>query len=69
MRKYNNNPEIWKYFTDLFDYLPPTTVVEKGVIIFINTKIFRLHGGLSPNIDSLDHIRLIDRVQEVPHDG
>lgn len=31
MRKYNNNPLIWKYFTDLFDYLPLTAVVENKV--------------------------------------
>jgi serine/threonine-protein phosphatase 2A catalytic subunit len=61
MRKYNNNPQIWKYFTDLFDYLPLTAVVENS--------IFCLHGGLSPAIDSLDHIRMIDRFQEVPHEG
>jgi hypothetical protein len=48
-------------YTDLFDYLPLTAVVEN--------KIFCLHGGLSPSIDTLDHIRTIDRVQEVPHEG
>jgi serine/threonine-protein phosphatase 2A catalytic subunit len=61
MRKYNNNPQIWKYFTDLFDYLPLTAVVENS--------IFCLHGGLSPAIDCLDHIKMIDRFLEVPHDG
>ena len=60
LRKYNN-PEIWKYFTDLFDFLPLTCVVEN--------KIFCLHGGLSPDIDSLDGVRMIDRFQEVPHEG
>ena len=24
---------------------------------------------MSPHIDTLDHIRKLDRVQEVPHDG
>ena len=28
-----------------------------------------VHGGLSPLIESVDKIRLIDRKQEVPHDG
>ncbi len=46
---------------DLFDYLPLTGLVEG--------QIFCLHGGLSPNIESLDHIRSMDRVQEVPHEG
>ncbi|MGH0160193.1 UNVERIFIED_CONTAM: hypothetical protein FKN15_038966 [Acipenser sinensis] len=32
-------------------------------------KIFCLHGGLSPSIDTLDHIRALDRLQEVPHEG
>lgn len=51
----------WKYFTDLFDFLPLTALIEK--------QIFCLHGGLSPSIDTLDHIMNLDRVQEVPHEG
>ena len=31
-------------------------------------QIFCLHGGLSPSIDTLDHIRALDRIQEVPHE-
>ena len=51
---------MWKYFTDLFDYLPLTALVD--------SQIFCLHGGLSPSIDTLDHIRALDRLQEVPHE-
>ena len=60
LRKYGN-PNVWKYFTDLFDYLPLTALVEG--------QIFCLHGGLSPSIDTLDHIRSLDRFQDVPHEG
>eukprot|EP00416_Gambierdiscus_australes_P032798 CAMPEP_0171091218 /NCGR_PEP_ID=MMETSP0766_2-20121228/32299_1 /TAXON_ID=439317 /ORGANISM="Gambierdiscus australes, Strain CAWD 149" /LENGTH=314 /DNA_ID=CAMNT_0011549293 /DNA_START=88 /DNA_END=1032 /DNA_ORIENTATION=- len=59
-RKYNSQ-SAWKYFTDLFDYLPLTALVEN--------KVFTQHGGLSPNIEVLDDVRKIDRVQEVPHEG
>lgn len=52
---------MWKYFTDLFDYLPLTATVEG--------RVFCLHGGLSPTLDTLDHVRALDRVQEVPHEG
>ncbi|CAM4740554.1 unnamed protein product [Rotaria magnacalcarata] len=60
LRKYGN-ANVWKYFTDLFDYLPLTAIVDN--------QIFCLHGGLSPSIDTLDHIRALDRIQEVPHEG
>uniref|UniRef100_A0A7G3B0U1 Serine/threonine-protein phosphatase n=1 Tax=Lutzomyia longipalpis TaxID=7200 RepID=A0A7G3B0U1_LUTLO len=60
LRKYGN-ANVWKFFTDLFDYLPLTALVDG--------QIFCLHGGLSPSIDSLDHIRALDRLQEVPHEG
>ncbi|KAL2552287.1 Serine/threonine-protein phosphatase PP2A-4 catalytic subunit [Forsythia ovata] len=52
---------VWKTFTDLFDYFPLTALVE--------SEIFFLHGGLSPSVETLDNIRNFDRVQEVPHEG
>jgi len=60
MRKYGN-ASVWKYFTDLFDYLPVTALIESQILC--------LHGGLSPSIDSLDYVRQLDRIQEVPHEG
>ena len=37
-------------------------------LFFFYLQIFCLHGGLSPSIDTLDHIRSLDRLQEVPHE-
>jgi serine/threonine-protein phosphatase 2A catalytic subunit len=56
LRKYGN-ANVWKYFTDLFDYLPLTALIEN--------QVFCLHGGLSPSLDTLDNIRALDRIQEV----
>ncbi|XP_074083542.1 serine/threonine-protein phosphatase 2A catalytic subunit beta isoform-like isoform X1 [Macrotis lagotis] len=59
-KKYGN-ANVWKYFTDLFDYFPLTALV--------GSRIFCVHGGLSPSIDTLDHIRSLDRIKEVPMSG
>lgn len=52
LRKYGS-ANVWKYFTDLFDFLPLTALIEN--------QIFCLHGGLSPSIDTLDQVRSLDR--------
>jgi len=60
LRKYGS-VNVWRYCTEIFDYLSLSALID-------NT-IFCVHGGLSPSITSIDQIRLIDRKQEVPHDG
>ncbi|KAL4839052.1 hypothetical protein H8958_008323 [Nasalis larvatus] len=52
---------VWRYCTEIFDYLSLSAIIDG--------KIFCVHGGLSPSIQTLDQIRTIDRKQEVPHDG
>ncbi|EAN95876.1 putative protein phosphatase 4 catalytic subunit [Trypanosoma cruzi] len=59
-RKYGS-ANVWRFCTDLFDYMPLLALVEEDVLC--------VHGGLSPDINTLDEIRVLDRKQEVPHEG
>lgn len=59
-RKYENS-NVWRYCTDLFDFLPLAALIDN--------RIFVVHGGLSPNATKLADIKYIDRRQEVPHEG
>lgn len=60
LRKYGS-ANVWRYCTDIFDYL--------SLAALIDNRMFCVHGGLSPTVKTLDEIRIIDRKQEVPHDG
>lgn len=60
MRKYGS-VNVWRYCTEIFDYLPLAAIIDE--------KIFCVHGGLSPTINTLDEVKQLDRKQEVPHDG
>lgn len=60
LRKYGT-ATVWTYCTDVFDYL--------SIAAIIDGETFCVHGGLSPSIQCIDHIRALDRIQEVPHDG
>ncbi|CCW68572.1 unnamed protein product [Phytomonas sp. Hart1] len=59
-RKYGS-ANVWRLCTELFDYMPLATVIEQD--------IFCVHGGLSPVIQTIDEVYVLDRKQEVPHDG
>ncbi|KXN71364.1 Metallo-dependent phosphatase [Conidiobolus coronatus NRRL 28638] len=52
---------VWKYCCDVFDYISLSAIIDN--------KIICVHGGLSPNISTVQQIRCIDRKQEVPHEG
>jgi serine/threonine-protein phosphatase 4 catalytic subunit len=60
LRKYGS-VNVWRYCTEIFDYLSLSALIEDRILC--------VHGGLSPSINTLDQIRVIDRKQEVPHDG
>ncbi|CDZ96405.1 phospho protein phosphatase ppz [Phaffia rhodozyma] len=55
------NIKIWKGFIDVFNTLPIAAIVA--------SKIFCVHGGLSPSLTSMDDIRKIQRPTDVPDYG
>lgn len=62
-RRYNI--KLWKTFTDCFNCLPVAAIVDE--------KIFCMHGGLSPELNSMEQIKSIVRPTDVPgkkkHEG
>ncbi|KAG7877296.1 hypothetical protein KL938_004052 [Ogataea parapolymorpha] len=61
LTKYGNQSQIWSIFTDIFDYLILAAIIDSN--------LFCVHGGLSPNVQTIDSILVIDRFKEIPHDG
>lgn len=60
LRKYGS-ANAWKYCTEVFDHMALGCVIDG--------RVFCVHGGLSKEISTLDQIRLIDRITEIPHEG
>ncbi|CAK9439980.1 uncharacterized protein LODBEIA_P40800 [Lodderomyces beijingensis] len=54
-------PKLWKNFVDVFNSLP--------IAATINEKIFCVHGGLSPELESFKQIEDIKRPTDVPDRG
>lgn len=59
-QKYGN-ANAWKYCCQVFDFLTLAAVIDG--------KVLCVHGGLSPDVRTLDQIRTIRRDQEIPHEG
>lgn len=53
--------KLWKTFGDVFNYLP--------VCALVDDRILCMHGGLSPELRSMDQIRELKRPAEVPDSG
>ncbi|RRT85640.1 hypothetical protein GW17_00008668 [Ensete ventricosum] len=52
---------LWRLFTDCFNCLPVAAIVDD--------KIFCMHGGLSPELQTMDQVREIERPVDVPDQG
>jgi serine/threonine-protein phosphatase PP1 catalytic subunit len=48
-------------FTEMFNWMPVAAIIDD--------KIFCVHGGLSPELNTLDQIAKISRPTEVPSTG
>ena len=59
--RYKYDQEIYEVFMDSFDNLP--------LAALINGKFLCLHGGLSPEMRSIQDIMLVDRFREPPRCG
>ena len=53
--------KLWKTFTDCFNWLPVAALIDE--------KIICMHGGLSPELSSLDQISKIIRPTDIPDTG
>ncbi|ORY25334.1 Metallo-dependent phosphatase-like protein [Naematelia encephala] len=60
MLKYGNS-SVWKACCTVFDHLNLAAIIDSSILC--------VHGGLSPDIRTLDQVRILPRAQEVPHEG
>ncbi|OTA55219.1 putative phospho protein phosphatase [Hypoxylon sp. EC38] len=59
-QKYGN-ASVWKSCCQVFDFLVLAAIVDGEILC--------VHGGLSPEIRTIDQIRVVARAQEIPHEG
>jgi len=53
--------KLWKTFGDVFNYMPVSAVIDDRILC--------MHGGLSPELSSLEQIRQLPRPVDVPDSG
>ena len=58
-RRYNI--KLWKLFIDCFNCLP--------VAALIDDRILCMHGGLSPELESIEQIKKVEKPTDVPDTG
>lgn len=61
LQRYGEDSQVYSWFIDIFNLLPLACI--------INENLFAVHGGLSPSIESVDQIRVLDRFRDVPTEG
>uniref|UniRef100_A0A7S1KUX9 Serine/threonine-protein phosphatase n=1 Tax=Percolomonas cosmopolitus TaxID=63605 RepID=A0A7S1KUX9_9EUKA len=59
--KYGEDTQVHAWFWEVFNLLP--------IACTIDSSLFAVHGGLSPSIESVDQIKVLDRFRDVPTEG
>jgi len=59
--KRRHNIKLWRLFTQCFNCLPVAAIISR--------KVFAMHGGLSPDLQSMEQIRRMARPTDVPETG
>jgi diadenosine tetraphosphatase ApaH/serine/threonine PP2A family protein phosphatase len=52
---------VWELMNEVFDFFP--------LAAMINDRIFCVHGGLSPDLKTIDQVRALNRFMEPSHQG
>ncbi|WAR30868.1 PPP6-like protein, partial [Mya arenaria] len=55
------NANAWRSCCKVFDLLTVAAIIDECILC--------VHGGLSPDLKTIDQIRTIERAQEIPHKG
>lgn len=55
------NENVWNYLCSAFNHLPLAAVINK--------KVFAVHGGLSPDLGTIEELNQVERRQAVAHQG
>jgi serine/threonine-protein phosphatase PP1 catalytic subunit len=61
LKKYNQSITVWLYINEMFNYLPLAAVIDN--------KLFCIHGGLSPLLQSVEDIKNLERCRDIPTEG
>lgn len=53
--------KLWKKFTECFNTLPICALIDKRILC--------MHGGISPDLHTIDQLRAIKRPTDIPEEG